>query len=78
MTLLIAGYHNDCNLCKSESITQLNDMESISYKGSVLSISMEYSVCNECAREFVSRQQILNNDSCVRDAKKSEDALIRN
>ena len=66
------------NLCKSESITQLNDMESISYKGSVLSISMEYSVCNECAREFVSRQQILNNDSRVRDAKKSEDALICN
>tara|TARA_B110000211_G_scaffold52074_1_gene57394 strand:+ start:718 stop:1158 length:441 start_codon:yes stop_codon:yes gene_type:complete len=37
---------------------------------------MEYSVCNECAREFVSRQQILNNDSRVRDAKKSEDGLL--
>jgi len=67
---------NNCKICKSESIRQLDDMESISYKGSVLSISMEYSVCNKCEREFVSKQQILNNDSRVRDAKKSVDGLL--
>ena len=61
-----------CKICKSESITQLIDN---SCKGSVLPIPMEYSVCNECGREFVSRQQLLNNDSCVRDAKKSDDGL---
>jgi len=65
----------NCKICKSESIRQLDDIESISYKGSVLSISMEYSVCNECEREFVSKQQILNNDSRVRDAKKSVDEI---
>ncbi len=66
----------NCKICKSESIRQLDDMESISYKGSVLSISMEYSVCNECEREFVSKQQILNNDSRIRDAKKNVDGLL--
>ena len=66
----------NCKICKSENIRQLDDVESISYKGSVLSISMEYSVCNECEREFVSKQQILNNDSRVRDAKKSVDGLL--
>lgn len=66
----------NCKICKSESIRRLNDMENISYKGSLLSISMEYSVCNECEREFVSKQQILNNDSRIRDAKKSVDGLL--
>lgn len=66
----------NCKICKSESIRRLNDMENISYKGSLLSISMEYSVCNECEREFVSKQQILKNDSRIRDAKKSVDGLL--
>ena len=66
----------NCKICKSESIRQLDDMESISYKGSVLLISMEYSVCNKCGREFISKQQILNNDSRVRDAKKRVDGLL--
>ena len=66
----------NCKVCKSESIRQLNDVENISYKGTILSISMEYSECNECRREFVSKQQILNNDSRVRDAKKSVDGLL--
>lgn len=66
----------NCKLCKSENIRQLEDIENISYKGTILSISMEYSVCNDCEREFVSKQQILNNDSRVRDAKKSVDGLL--
>ncbi|TLX45122.1 hypothetical protein C1E24_20590 [Pseudoalteromonas phenolica] len=66
----------NCKLCKSENIVQLDDMETITYKGTDLSVSMEYSICNDCGREFVSKQQILNNDSRVRDAKKSVDGLL--
>ncbi len=66
----------NCKLCKSENIEQLDDVEIISYKGTDLSVSMEYSICNNCEREFVSKQQILKNDSRVRDAKKSVDGLL--
>ena len=66
----------NCKLCKSNDINQLADIERISYKGNTLSVSMEYSICNNCGREFVSKQQILNNDACVRDAKKSADGLL--
>lgn len=65
-----------CKLCKSENIQQLSDIENITYKENILSVSMEYSVCNACGREFVSKQQILNNDARVRDAKKSADGLL--
>lgn len=65
-----------CKICKSENIRQLKDTENISYKGKSLTISMEYSVCNDCEREFVSKQQILNNDTLVRDAKKRIDGLL--
>lgn len=66
----------NCKLCKSEKIKQLDDVEVISYKGAELSVSMEYSICNDCEREFVSKQQILNNDSRIRDAKKRVDGLL--
>lgn len=66
----------NCKLCKSENIKQLDDVESISYKGTELSVTMEYSICSDCGREFVSKQQILNNDSRIRDAKKTVDGLL--
>ena len=66
----------NCKLCRSENIKQLDDIESISYKGTDLSVSMEYSICNDCEREFVSKQQILANDSRIRDAKKTVDGLL--
>ncbi|CAH9054202.1 hypothetical protein PSECIP111951_00984 [Pseudoalteromonas holothuriae] len=66
----------NCKLCKSGNVRHLNDIEDISYKGNILAVSMEYSVCDDCQREFVSKQQILNNDARVRDAKKKADGLL--
>lgn len=65
-----------CKICKSENIRQFEEAENISYKGKTLPISMKYSVCNDCEREFISKQQILKNDSRVRDAKKRIDGLL--
>jgi HTH-type transcriptional regulator/antitoxin MqsA len=66
----------NCKLCKSDNISQFNDQERIFYKGTELSVSMEYSICNSCGREFISKQQIINNDARMRDAKKSLDGLM--
>jgi len=67
---------NNCKHCKSDDIEHLTDQETITYKGSELKIAIEYSICNECHREFLSKQQILNNDALIRDAKKSADGLL--
>jgi len=57
-------------------VNQYSELEDISYKGTFLAVSMEYSVCNCCEREFISKQQIMNNDARVRDAKKQSDGLL--
>lgn len=66
----------NCKICKSEKILHLKEVETISFKGSSLDISMEYSICQDCECEFVSKQQIINNDARIRDAKKHVDGLM--
>jgi HTH-type transcriptional regulator/antitoxin MqsA len=66
----------NCKICKSEKILHLEEIETISFKGNSLEISMEYSICQNCEREFVSKQQIMNNDARIRDAKKHFDGLM--
>jgi len=66
----------NCKICKSDNVGQFSDMENISYKGADITVAMEYSICNCCNREFVSKQQIIKNDACVRDAKKAADGLL--
>jgi HTH-type transcriptional regulator/antitoxin MqsA len=60
---------DSCVKCKSVRIRQLDDMERIAYAGNMIDVTMEYSVCDACDREFVSRQQILNNDYNISRAK---------
>jgi HTH-type transcriptional regulator/antitoxin MqsA len=67
---------NICKICKSDNVNTHSDSENISYKGAFLAVAMEYSVCNCCNREFISKQQIMNNDARVRDAKKRSDGLL--
>ena len=57
---------SECKYCKSVNIKE--EQEILIYKGNDLNISFEFSICGNCGREFVSKQQILNNDSRVRDA----------
>lgn len=66
----------NCKICKSDNVSQLSGMENISYKSTGITVAMEYSICNFCNREFVSKQQIVNNDACLRDAKKVVDGLL--
>ena len=66
----------NCKICKSEKILHLEEVETITFKGNPLNVSMGYSICQNCEREFVSKQQILNNDARIRDAKKHSEGLM--
>lgn len=46
------------------------------YKGKELQVPLEYSVCDECGREFVPKPQILSGEIAVRKAKKKFDGLL--
>jgi len=65
-----------CKHCKSDDIGHFEEQETITYKDNDLKFSIEYSICNNCHREFLSKQQILNNDARFKDAKKSVDGLL--
>jgi len=65
-----------CIVCKSEDIKSLVAVESVLYKGHQLQVSLEYSVCGGCDREFVPKSQILSGEIAVRNAKKKFDGLL--
>jgi len=66
----------NCKLCKSEDISDFDEVEDISYKGDTLQVSIAYSVCKNCNREFISKSQILKNEMFLRAAKKEFDGLL--
>ena len=66
----------NCKLCKSEDVSDYVEAEEISYKGSTLQVSIAYSLCNNCDREFISKPQILQNEAALRAAKKDYDGLL--
>jgi len=66
----------NCKLCHSENISDFVEVEGIAYKGSELQVSMAYSECNDCKREFISKPQILQNEAALRIAKKEFDGLL--
>jgi len=71
-----ASEMTNCKLCKSEDVSGYVEAEEISYKGSTLQISIAYSLCNNCDREFISKPQILQNEAALRAAKKDYDGLL--
>ncbi len=66
----------NCKVCKSEDVSDYVGPEEISYKGNILQVSMAYSLCNNCDREFISKPQILQNEAALRAAKKEYDGLL--
>ena len=66
----------NCKLCKSEDVSGFVEVEDISYKGNDLQVSIAYSVCNNCDREFVSKPQIIQNEFALRAVKKTFDGLL--
>lgn len=65
-----------CKICKSENVNDLIEVESISYKDAAIQVSIEYSECGNCGREFISKSQILRNEIALRAAKKNVDGLM--
>ena len=66
----------NCKICKSEDVSGFVEVEDISYKGNDLQVSIAYSVCNNCDREFVSKPQIIQNEFALRAVKKTFDGLL--
>jgi len=67
---------NACNKCDSTKITQTSDTELNTYKGTEYSVDIEYSVCNSCNREFLTKTQIIANEAKVREIKKEIEGLL--
>jgi len=65
-----------CNKCNSTDVAQASEVELNVYKGTEYSVNIEYSSCNSCHREFLSRSQIVTNEAKVRKAKKQIDGLL--
>ena len=65
-----------CKLCKSENVKSQDGVEDISYKGRTIQVLITYSVCENCAREFITKPQILRNEAALRAAKKKFDGLL--
>ena len=66
----------NCKICKSDDVSGFVEVEDISYKGNDLQVSIAYSVCNNCDREFVSKPQIIQNELALRAVKKTFDGLL--
>jgi len=60
-----------CLHCQSTDVIPLAEVMTIEYKGKDLEIIMEYTVCANCSREFVTKDQIITNDAHAQLAKES-------
>jgi HTH-type transcriptional regulator/antitoxin MqsA len=67
---------SECKICKSKAVVTAKANEEISYKGAALIVPMAYSTCKNCHREFITTEQIHQNDKAIRDAKKAHDGLF--
>ncbi len=67
---------NNCKKCLSKDIKILTTNKIVNYKGHEIPFLIEYSICNNCDYEFVSKQQIQAGDSRLREAKKVIDGLL--
>lgn len=65
-----------CKVCGSNDISVFSEEDRFNYKGAELLFTMEYSICNGCEREFISKEQIKQNDHRIREAKKAFDGLL--
>mgnify|MGYP000724608783 CR=1 FL=1 len=62
-----------CTSCYSSKIHVDNTKQNLNYKGAVLVVNVEFSTCGRCGREFISKEQILQNDAVVRIKKAAFD-----
>ena len=62
-----------CKDCQSENIESRVEQSKIAHNGGGLSVPVHYSVCLDCGREFVPKNQILQNEGIFRKAKEGAD-----
>lgn len=67
---------NNCKKCLSNDTKILTTNQIVTYKGHDIPFLIEYSICNNCDHEFVSKQQIQTSDARLREAKKVVDGLL--
>ncbi|MCF6319260.1 MAG: type II toxin-antitoxin system MqsA family antitoxin [Proteobacteria bacterium] len=67
---------NKCIYCESANIKILVAHEKINYKSQKTPCVIDYSLCSDCGREYLLRDQILRNDARLREAKKVVDGLL--
>ena len=67
---------SECKLCKSTDVSTFTEKSTFTYKNKELSYDMTYSICNNCDREFIDKNQIQQNEIQVREAKKKVDSLL--
>src|SRR5476649_972509 len=65
-----------CTICKSEHLIKLNEVEEILYKNTTLHIYSEYTKCENCGNEFISKEQGRQNDIYFLEAKHKADGLM--
>jgi HTH-type transcriptional regulator/antitoxin MqsA len=65
-----------CKSCDSENISVHSETEIYRYKGEDLSVNLCFSECENCKREFMTKDQILHNEMVLREAKKEFDGLL--
>ncbi len=65
-----------CIICNSEDFLVLNEMEIISYKDKEINVFSEYTQCQHCGNEFISKEQGRRNDLNFKDAKRKADGLM--
>jgi HTH-type transcriptional regulator/antitoxin MqsA len=57
-------------------VKTFTENEEFTYKGKTVQIPVEFSLCGNCNKEYIVKQQILKNEAVVRDAKKAIDGLL--
>lgn len=65
-----------CNSCNSDNVTEHSENETYSYKNTDYQVLTYFLVCNVCNDEFMNKEQILKNETNIREAKKKIDGLL--
>ena len=68
---------NSCVDPKKYSTVPHTAIEQYWYKGTMIDVDIEYTVCDACGFEFVDTDQIRRNEHTVREAKEERDRFIR-
>lgn len=67
-----------CNMCNSNNVSVFLVEEKVKHNFLFLSVQTEYSICNNCNREFISKEQIKKNETKLIEQKKYQEMTNKN